>query len=123
MTAALRLVRHVPAAPHPSAAKVVPPVNFAMVEAGVYRSGRPSKQSLPFLSSLNLKTIIYLSSSKDLDANIQFAQDNDVTYLHFKIKENKEPFQQIDQQELAKALVQVLDVRNHPILMYSDRGK
>ncbi|KAI9341694.1 tyrosine phosphatase family-domain-containing protein [Obelidium mucronatum] len=124
-TAALNLIRHVPAEPHASGTKVVPPVNFAMVEAGVYRAGKPSKHSYPFMQSLNLKTIMYLSSSKDSEANKKFAQENDIKYFHFLIKENKEPFQQIDQEELAKALVEciVKDVRNHPMLIYSDRGK
>ncbi|KAJ3067067.1 hypothetical protein HDU98_009707 [Podochytrium sp. JEL0797] len=121
--AALSLIRHVPAEPHASSLKVVPPVNFSMVEAGVYRSGKPSKHSIPFLESLNLKTIMYLSHSNDSDSNIQFAKDHNIKYFHFLLQENKEPFLQVDQQELAKALVEVLDIRNHPMLIYSDRGK
>ncbi|KAJ3109922.1 hypothetical protein HK100_003224 [Physocladia obscura] len=96
-------VRHVPVAAHAAAIKVVPPVNFAMVEPGVYRSGKPAKHSLPFLATLH-----HLSDSPDQSSNIEWAHDNQISYFHFPIKENKEPFQQIDQQDLAKALVEVL---------------
>ncbi|KAI8619575.1 protein-tyrosine phosphatase [Chytriomyces sp. MP71] len=114
---------HVPVSPHASALKVVPPINFAMVEAHVFRSGRPSSTNIPFLHSLGLQSIIYLSDAKDSKCNIEFAEKNKVKYFHFQIKENKEPFCEIDEAELAKALVAVVDIRNHPMLIYSDRGK
>ncbi|KAI8839124.1 protein-tyrosine phosphatase [Chytriomyces cf. hyalinus JEL632] len=102
---------------------MVPPANFAMVDAHVYRCGRPSKTNIPFLESLNLKSIVYLSDAVDLPCNIQFAEQHGVKYFHFRVKENKEPFQQIDQKVLAQSLVEVVDIRNHPMLIYSDRGK
>ncbi|TPX76360.1 hypothetical protein CcCBS67573_g02380 [Chytriomyces confervae] len=144
MKQVLSRIVHVPAAPHPSALKMVPPANFAMVDAHVYRCGRPSKTNIPFLESLNLKSIVYLSDAVDLPCNIQFAEQHGVKYFHFRVKENKvfkriykpsillltipaggmqEPFQQIDQKVLAQSLVEVVDIRNHPMLIYSDRGK
>lgn len=39
---------------------LVPPLNFALVEDGIYRSGFPMEINYPFLQQLNLKTIIYL---------------------------------------------------------------
>lgn len=38
----------------------VPPLNFSLVEDGIYRSGFPMPVNRPFLEQLNLKTIIYL---------------------------------------------------------------
>ena len=40
------------------AALVVPPLNFAMVAPGVYRSGYPNKRNFPFLRRLGLKSIL-----------------------------------------------------------------
>jgi tyrosine-protein phosphatase SIW14 len=37
---------------------LVPPLNFAMIASGVYRSGHPNKQNFAFLRKLGLKTIM-----------------------------------------------------------------
>jgi hypothetical protein len=39
-------------------AVLVPPLNFAMVAPGVYRSGHPNKHNFPFLEKLGLKVIV-----------------------------------------------------------------
>ncbi|KAJ3256903.1 hypothetical protein HDU77_002933 [Chytriomyces hyalinus] len=66
MEQVLSRIVHVPAAPHPSALKMVPPANFAMVDAHVYRCGRPSKTNIPFLESLNLKSIVSLTFNEQV---------------------------------------------------------
>lgn len=38
----------------------VPPLNFSLVEDGIYRSGFPMPINYPFLKQLGIKTIIYL---------------------------------------------------------------
>lgn len=38
----------------------VPPLNFSLVEDGIYRSGFPMPINYPFLQQLGIKTIIYL---------------------------------------------------------------
>lgn len=43
----------------------VPPLNFLLVEDGIYRLGFPMPISYPFLEQLKLKTIIYLGDSGD----------------------------------------------------------
>lgn len=42
-------------------ATFIPPLNFGMVEEGVYRSGAPNELNFPFLEQLHLKTILYLA--------------------------------------------------------------
>lgn len=37
---------------------VVPPINFALVVPGVYRSGHPNKKNYSFLRTLGLKGIM-----------------------------------------------------------------
>ncbi len=39
---------------------LIPPLNFAMVAKGVYRSGYPNSKNFPFLKKLGLKSIMYL---------------------------------------------------------------
>jgi hypothetical protein len=37
---------------------LVPPLNFAMVDHGLYRSGFPDVSNLPFLESLRLRSVL-----------------------------------------------------------------
>lgn len=39
----------------------IPPLNFAMVDNGIFRSGFPEPANFPFLQTLNLRSIMYLS--------------------------------------------------------------
>jgi tyrosine-protein phosphatase SIW14 len=38
--------------------QLVPPLNFAMVDHGVYRSGFPDASNLPFLETLRLRSVL-----------------------------------------------------------------
>ena len=48
------LFRHLEPAPE----VLVPPINFALVVPGVYRSGHPNKKNFGFLKQLKLKGIM-----------------------------------------------------------------
>ena len=37
---------------------LVPPLNFAMVSPGIYRSGYPNVKNLPFLKRLGLRSMV-----------------------------------------------------------------
>lgn len=39
-------------------AVLVPPLNFALVAPGIYRSGHPNKHNFPFMRKLGLKVIV-----------------------------------------------------------------
>ncbi|KAI9323907.1 tyrosine-specific protein phosphatase family protein [Zopfochytrium polystomum] len=103
--------------------KVVPPLNFAMVATGVYRSGYPNKKNFPFLLSLRLNTIMYVCADDIGEDNVRFCGENGIRLIHYRIQGNKEPFMEIDQTVMASALADVLDVRNHPILIHCNKGK
>ena len=45
-------------------AKLVPPLNFAMFEAGVFRSGHPNSMNWAFLESLQLKSILLVCAER-----------------------------------------------------------
>ncbi|CAG8469820.1 23293_t:CDS:2 [Cetraspora pellucida] len=87
---------------------MVPPLNFAMVAPGVYRSGHPNRKNFPFLKKLKLKSIIYLSSDEVHEELSQFVNDQNIQVFHYKIDGNKEPFIEIEQKEISNALVKVL---------------
>ncbi|KAF9974474.1 hypothetical protein BGZ73_002098 [Actinomortierella ambigua] len=107
-----------------SANKVlVPPLNFAMVAPGVYRSGHPNKHNFPFLKKLGLKVIVQMSEEEYAPDLQEFLRSEGIREIHYKIEGNKEPFVEIDEKVISSALGNILDSRNHPLLIHCAKGK
>ncbi|KAJ3185812.1 hypothetical protein HDU85_001181 [Gaertneriomyces sp. JEL0708] len=106
----------------PRAKPLVPPLNFAMVAPGVYRSGYPNRKNFPFLQKLGLKSIMYLAEDDYFPETLTFLADHNIKIFHVRIGGNKEPFGEIDQKLISDALVNVLDTRLHPILIHCNKG-
>ncbi|KAJ4703999.1 Tyrosine-protein phosphatase [Melia azedarach] len=101
----------------------VPPLNFAIVDNGIFRSGFPDCANFSFLKSLGLRSIIYLCPESYPDSNIEFLKANGIRLFQFGIEGCKEPFVNIPEETIREALKVVLDERNHPILIHCKRGK
>ncbi|KAJ2891464.1 tyrosine-protein phosphatase siw14 [Coemansia aciculifera] len=102
---------------------IVPPLNFAMVAPGIYRSGFPNKKSHPFLLQLRLRTIIYVFDDDTVpEYHQQFVETSGIVFKHFQVAANKEPFIEMDHAQVADILAEVLDTRNHPLLIHCNRG-
>ncbi|TXG46877.1 hypothetical protein EZV62_026171 [Acer yangbiense] len=101
----------------------VPPLNFAMVDNGVFRSGFPDSANFSFLQSLGLRSILYLCPEPYPDSMNEFLKANGIRLFQFAIDGGKEPFVNIPEETIREALQVVLDVRNHPILIHCKRGK
>ena len=137
----------------PKTIQYVPPLNFSLVEDGIYRSGFPMPINYPFLERLELKTIIYLGDlgqekkekkqkkdkekEKEKDKNTtlevlanykQWIDSNDITFHHLMMESSQEPFLNQDrikqaQESLTTALQLMLDRNNFPMLIHSNKGK
>ncbi|XP_047314849.1 probable tyrosine-protein phosphatase DSP4 [Impatiens glandulifera] len=101
----------------------VPPLNFAMVDNGIYRSGFPDIANFAFLQSLGLRSIIYLCQEPYPEANSQFVKSNGIQLFQFGIESCKEPFVNIPEDIIREALNFVIDAKNHPVLIHCKRGK
>ncbi|XP_021294980.1 probable tyrosine-protein phosphatase At1g05000 [Herrania umbratica] len=101
----------------------VPPLNFAMVDNGVFRSGFPDSANFRFLESLGLRSIIYLCPEPYPEANNEFLKANGIRLFQFGIDGCKEPFVNIPEETIREALKVVLDEKNHPLLIHCNRGK
>uniref|UniRef100_A0A0A9CXX1 diphosphoinositol-polyphosphate diphosphatase n=1 Tax=Arundo donax TaxID=35708 RepID=A0A0A9CXX1_ARUDO len=102
---------------------LVPPLNFAMVNHGVYRSGFPDVSNLPFLESLRLRSVLCLCPEPYPEANLEFLRAHGIRLFQLGIDGSKEPFVNIPEDRIREALKVILDVRNHPVLIHCKRGK
>ncbi|KAL6567521.1 Tyrosine-protein phosphatase dsp1 [Orobanche gracilis] len=99
------------------------PLNFSMVDCGIYRSGFPDVPNFPFLKTLGLRSIIYLCPEPYPEANVQFLEENGIRLFQFGVEGSKEPFVSIPDDIIRRALEVLLDENNHPLLIHCRRGK
>ncbi|KAG5232016.1 tyrosine-protein phosphatase DSP [Salix suchowensis] len=102
---------------------LIPPLNFAMVDNGIFRSGFPDSDNFSFLQTLGLRTIICLCPEPYPEATTEFLKDGGIKLYQFGIEGYKEPFVNIPQDTIREALKVVLDAKNHPVLIHCKRGK
>ncbi|KDE06985.1 hypothetical protein MVLG_02723 [Microbotryum lychnidis-dioicae p1A1 Lamole] len=102
---------------------LVPPLNFAMILKGVYRSGHPNLKNFAFMETLKLRSIMYLSEDDYRPDTLHWAERNKLNIFHHRIEASKEPFVEPDQGKIVEALEQILDSRNLPILIHDNKGR
>jgi len=118
-----------PSATAASQSLLVPPLNFAMVMPGIYRSGFFNRRNYRFLrDSLKIRSVMHLSADEYTEHkigqdNIVFMRENGIKMFSCKLKAHKEPFGHTEERVVAEALSILLDVRNHPVLVHDDKGK
>ncbi|GAA5913191.1 hypothetical protein JCM6882_005813 [Rhodosporidiobolus microsporus] len=100
-----------------------PPLNFALVVPGVYRSGHPNKRNFPFMDSLHLRSIMYLSTDDYRHDTHTWALEKGLQVLHLRIDVSKDPTVEVDEAMVKEALELVLDTRNLPILIHDNKGR
>ncbi|GAA5829658.1 hypothetical protein JCM11251_000238 [Rhodosporidiobolus azoricus] len=100
-----------------------PPLNFALVVPGVYRSGHPNKRNFPFLDSLRLKSIMYLCTDDYKPDTHTYALEKELHIFHLRIDVSKDPTVEVDEGLVKQALELVLDSRNLPILIHDNKGR
>ncbi|KAK8618269.1 hypothetical protein V6N13_132269 [Hibiscus sabdariffa] len=99
----------------------VPPLNFAMVDNGVFRSGFPDSTNFSFLQSLGLRSIINLCPETYPEANNEFLKTNAIRLFQFGIDGCK--FSSLSSAYIPVLYVSIPDVKNHPVLIHCKRGK
>ncbi|KAK6918808.1 Atypical dual-specificity phosphatase Siw14-like [Dillenia turbinata] len=102
---------------------LVPPLNFSMVDNGIFRSGFPDTSNFNFLQTLGLRSIICLCPEPYPEANMEFLKLNGIQLFQFGIEGCKEPFVNIPEETIREALKVLLDMKNHPVLIHCNRGK
>ncbi|QPG74291.1 hypothetical protein FOA43_001616 [Brettanomyces nanus] len=113
--------------------RYVPPINFAIVESELYRSGHPQPINFLFLKTLRLKTIIYLGDKEDNYDYYRWIKDNGISFKFFKMKEvgragynhaaDGEHAIAHSQTVMNSVLNLMLNRDNYPMLIHSNKGK
>lgn len=104
---------------------LVTPPNYAMVESGVHRSGTPKSEHLSFLLSLNLKTVISLTSIEMISADQRaFYEENNIRLLSYDLgRGNRKHNTHTDRDMCRQALKSLMKEENRPILVHCKKGK
>lgn len=104
--------------------KLVPPLNFNPVEHGLYRSGEPTQPNLDFLSTLHLKTVVWLAVEDPSDVFLGWIDDNDIEFEHMGLlTEDANPWDQLTDATIHAALEIILDASRYPILVCCTMGR
>ncbi|KAI7752606.1 hypothetical protein M8C21_021825 [Ambrosia artemisiifolia] len=75
--------------PDPIGDELYPPVNFSMVDYGIYRSSFPDPANFSFLTALGLRSIVYLCPEKYPEHNLEFLKSNRIQLFHFGMEGTK----------------------------------
>ncbi|PKU70274.1 putative tyrosine-protein phosphatase [Dendrobium catenatum] len=67
----------------------VPPLNFAMVDNGLFRSGFPDVANFSFLQTLKLRSVLCLCPEPYPEANWEFLRSNGIRLFQFGIEGGK----------------------------------
>lgn len=111
-----------PVGPRPPSV-LVPPINFALVAPGVYRSGHPNRKNFPFLLGLSLKTIIYVETTTYRPDSKVFTESSGINLHAFDLSDETSLFTPQGKQAIEDVMRLLLDKRNHPVLIHDDMGK
>ncbi len=100
------------------------PRNFALVEGGIYRSAQPKSFNIAFLKTLELRTVVNLTSNDIPDEIMAFYESAGINLLCFDLgRGNRKHNIHADLNASAKALNALLDEGNHPVLVHCKKGK
>ncbi|KAJ1659168.1 tyrosine-protein phosphatase siw14 [Dispira simplex] len=102
---------------------LVPPLNFALVVPGIYRSGHPNPRNHAFLLKLGIRTIVYMNEDDPQPSHIDFVKTHRIAFHHYRVGANKEPSIETDAQAVAAILGILTDTRRYPILVHCNKGK
>lgn len=101
-----------------------PPENFSNVIGNIYRSSYPRTENIAFFTKhLKLKSILVMLPDDYPQDLLQQYEENNITLFTCPIQGNKEPFINIQDETINKALKTILNPENQPILIHCNKGK
>ena len=100
-----------------------PPLGFGRVGDGVFRSAYPAKATLPFISTLELRSMVCLYP-KDIHRDLrEYAEQKNIKIFTADVGVNQEPFIVMSSLAVKSALDFISDSKNLPTLIFCTNGK
>lgn len=99
------------------------PVNFGVVEEGIYRSSFPQNSNIAFLESLRLKTIVMLVPTEYTAELATYFERSGLQLYRINIPPHKSEDDRIPIERTAQVMRLLLDPANRPILVHCNKGK
>lgn len=96
---------------------LIPPLNFGIIEEGLYRSGQPYELSFPFLEKLGLRTVVYLAPEEPNAKFCSFLEENRIDLHHLG---QVDP---ISESVVLAALNLILDPKLYPLMVCCNLGR
>jgi len=107
-----------------TAIRYYPPQNFGMVEEDLYRSSAPTSVNFPFLDTLKLKTIIYLSPDDPSDKLYQFCEEQSIAVIRpAEDVTTQSKLMTLPEEAVIQSLDTLLDRRHYPVLVSCQLGR
>eukprot|EP00668_Euglena_longa_P029440 GGOE01036788.1.p2 GENE.GGOE01036788.1~~GGOE01036788.1.p2 ORF type:complete len:164 (+),score=43.30 GGOE01036788.1:26-517(+) len=102
----------------------VPPINFGYVEAQIFRSGQPEERNFPFIETLRLHTVIFLSPDLPSHAFQDFLQEHAIRLEHLVPADSAErSSEMVTEGTVVAALRILLDPGWYPVLVCCSVGR
>ena len=102
---------------------LIVPLGFCKIHDSVYRSSYPATKSLPFISTLGLKSIICLTPSELKKELRDYCEKNSITIFEANVGYNQEPFVLMSESAVSEAIHFALDLAQRPSLIFCTSGK
>ncbi|KAK9459188.1 tyrosine phosphatase family-domain-containing protein [Lipomyces oligophaga] len=98
---------------------LAPPELFGIVEEDIYRCTEIDPLNFPFLQTLSLKTILFISQLKPSPAVELFARENQIEIAHMKLPSwtSDEEWKLLPDNIASSCLSYVLNTQHYPILI------
>ena len=110
-----------------------PPMNFGAVEEGLYRGAIPTEINVPFLETLNLRTVVLLEhvvGTEEIDVSVvNFLEENDITLVRIGEEDSGSQIpstkstQPMSEELVLRAMREVVDGSMYPLMVVDIFGK
>ena len=102
----------------------VPPVNFGYVEAQIFRSGQPSERNFPFIETLGLKTVLFLSPDPPNQTFTDFLFEHGIHLEHLPPADSLErASEMVTEGTIVETLKILLNPDYYPVLVCCSVGR
>lgn len=105
-----------------SAAGLIPPINYGLVEEGLHRSGQPNEMNLRFIETLGLRKVVYLSPDEPDLVLLHFLQDQNIDFVHLGADRADSPWAPITEDTVLDSLRIILDESSYPLHVMDVHG-